>query len=143
MSDDTKPKKGPVIHVRRFMGGRMSPFELWQAIGVGKRCEGCGGPAVIRIKTYIPEKDLIREADPRLLAALVATNPAHDGTLPGRNMREASGTIVKFIKMGDIGACALHRQDAEVAASKHPDFWFVEIDRGPDQLKPRVGASGH
>jgi hypothetical protein len=120
--------------VRKFMNGELSPVEAHRKFAWnGRRCE-CGIPAAVRIKTFMHAKEFARQANPGVLAAILAESKGKMPTLPT--------TYGPMVRIGDAFACTMHSKDLEVAAAKLPDYVLVEIDRGPKDIPIMVGATG-
>lgn len=121
-------KKPEVRHVKKFMGGRMTPDEVHRALGLRVRCL-CGQPAAIRIKVLAPLQE-VQDRNPQFVAMVAASNP--DGpfvpTIPSK--------YGNLVKLSDVGACDNCKTEAERVAAKHPSWCIVEIDRGPGKDKP-------
>lgn len=118
-------RKPETRHIKKFMGGRMSPQDLHQAVGVRNPCVGCGQPSVIRIKVLVGLKELTAR-HPEFVAQIMTTNPN------GLYVPTVDTTYGKMVKVSDVGACRLCQKDAETAAARGAPSWaIVEIDRGP------------
>lgn len=114
-----KKEDNPLLHQLKEMG----PSDLHRAIGIRKKCVGCGRPAAIRIRVLVEYDELVKR-QPNLVAGIAASNP--DGpfvpTVPTKH-----GPMVKLT---DVGACDLCRKTAEITAARDaPDWAIVEIDR--------------
>ena len=110
-------------HMRKFMGGRMTASEVHRAVGIRKKCSVCGQPAAIRIKVFASLTEMTQR-NPNFIAAIMAANP--DGPfVPTIDTKWG-----KMMKLSDVGACDNCKVEAEKASAKHPDWCFVEIDRG-------------
>ena len=134
MANDNTKKKPEVRHVSKFMQGRMTPQELHQAIGIRKKCVGCGQPAVIRIKVMVELKELTRR-QPQYVAGIAASNPE------GPFVPTIKTSYGDMVKVSDVGACSLCQKEAEVTAARDAPSWaLVEIDRGPGKDKAQVSV---
>ena len=112
--------KGDTLHMKRFMQGRFSPEEVHIALGVNKRCEGCGRPGVGHIRTFW-EADEFAKREP-LRAMSIAM--LHGGNLP-----VVKSTYGDLFMVSQITPCANCWREAEKAAADHPDWVYVEISR--------------
>lgn len=122
-----KKKKADVIHVDKFMDGVATPQEVHRALGINKKCVGCGAPAAIRIRVLALYSELV-ERNPDFVALMMAASP--DGaTCPTIPTQYGPMVLVT-----DNGACEQCQTTAEVAAARGvPDWCIVEIDRGPKE----------
>lgn len=110
-------------HMKKFMGGRYTPNEVHRAVGIRKKCSVCSQPAAIRIKVYASLEEMIKR-NPNFVAAIMASNP------DGQFVPTIDTKWGKMMKLSDVGACDNCKTEAEKVAAKHPDWCFVEIDRG-------------
>lgn len=116
--------KGKAVHVRRFMGGTMTPQEVHtQALNM--RCEQCGAPAAERIRVLVQLKELVAR-NPEYVAQIMATNP------DGPSVPTVPTKYGPMVKVSDVGACRNCAAAAEKAAARGPSWAIVEITRGPD-----------
>ena len=127
---DAKDKN--VIHVKKFMDGRMSPQELHRALGIRKKCEQCGAPAAVRIRVLVELAELVKR-QPEFVAQIMATNQN------GPYVPTIDTKYGKMVKISDVGACENCRKSAEIAAARGPSWCIVEIDRGPSPTNPVSG----
>ena len=119
--------------VKKFMDGKATPMDMHRRYAWnGKGCTTCGGAPVIRIKTFMKADDFTSTVEPGVMAMIAA---ACGGKLP--TVPTKFGPIVRI---GDAYACRACQRDAEVAAAKLPGHVIVEFDRGPKEIKVRVGA---
>ena len=119
--------------IKRFADGKETPFQMHQRLAWGgKGCTTCGGAPVIRIKTFMRADDFTSQVEPGIMAMIAA---ACDGKLP--TVPTKFGPIVRI---GDAFACRACQKDAEIAAAHLPGYVITEIDRGPADIKIRVGA---
>ena len=119
--------------LKRFADGKETPFQMHQRLAWGgKGCTTCGGAPVIRIKTFMRADDFSSQVEPGIMAMIAA---ACDGKLP--TVPTKFGPIVRI---GDAFACRACQKDAEIAAAHLPGYVITEIDRGPADIKIRVGA---
>jgi hypothetical protein len=119
--------------LKRFADGKETPFQMHQRLAWGgKGCTTCGGAPVIRIKTFMRADDFTSQVEPGIMAMIAA---ACDGKLP--TVPTKFGPIVRI---GDAFACRACQKDAEIAAAHLPGYVITEIDRGPADIKIRVGA---
>jgi hypothetical protein len=119
--------------LKRFADGKETPFQMHQRLAWGgKGCTTCGGAPVIRIKTFMRADDFTLQVEPGIMAMIAA---ACDGKLP--TVPTKFGPIVRI---GDAFACRACQKDAEIAAAHLPGYVITEIDRGPADIKIRVGA---
>jgi hypothetical protein len=119
--------------LKRFADGKETPFQMHQRLAWGgKRCTTCGGAPVIRIKTFMKADDFTSQVEPGIMAMIAA---ACGGKLP--TVPTKFGPIVRI---GDAFACLACQKDAEIAAAHLPGYVITEIDRGPADIKIRVGA---
>ena len=116
--------KKPVVHIKKFAGGRETPQEMHRRLGIRKNCALCGHPAAIRIKVFAPLAELIKRT-PEYVAGICASNP------DGPYVPTIDTTYGKMVKISDVGACDLCKTQAEKEAAKGPSWMLVEIDRGP------------
>lgn len=125
--------KEKVIHLKKFMGGLLSPREAHRKFAFGGRgCTECGQPAVIRIRTF-GELTEVNKRSPQFLMLLAKEN---EGRVPVVDF-----TYGKFVKMGEAFACRDCAAKAEQAAAKAPSWCVVEIDKGPkDEMAMQVPA---
>lgn len=151
MGSESKAKaqrKAETIHRKQLFGGRYTAEELNTAIGVRKRCVGCGQPGSIRIRVYVPLQDLYSRA-PEFAAQIMVTNPK-GAEIPSVPMCLSSdrSIVTKMVLLSDVGVCSLCRGMAEREAAKGPGpDWrgvqhIVEISRGPGPEKPVVQVPG-
>jgi glutaredoxin len=123
------------IHLKKFMGGQMTPNEAHRKLAFGgHRCDsgGCGQPAAIRIRVFAPA-DEVMQRSPEFLIQLAAKN---EGQIPVVDFRQG-----KYIRISEVYACDHCKGDAERAAAKGPSWTCVEIDRGiPDKVQVQVQA---
>jgi hypothetical protein len=119
--------------LKRFADGKETPFQMHQRLAWGgKRCTTCGGAPVIRIKTFMRADDFTSQVEPGVMAMIAQ---ACGGKLP--TVPTKFGPIVRI---GDAFACRACQKDAEIAAAHLPGYVITEIDRGPADIKIRVGA---
>ena len=116
-------KGGPIT---KFMDGRMTPNEAHRALGIRKKCAGCGRPAAIRIRVLADLKELTKQ-QPQFVAAIAASNPA------GPFVPVVPTKYGPMVMLSDIGACDLCRKTAEVTAAQSPSWCIIDIDRGPNE----------
>ena len=122
------------IHVKKFQGGRETPDEMHRRLGIRKICAICKKPAAIRIKVYVPLKELMNR-NMSAVQALMLTNPLGPlAPLPTIPMK-FNGTVQQMLKVSDNGFCDLCKSQAEREAAHGPSWAFVEIDRGPGKDK--------
>ena len=125
MGVEMSKRRGKVVHLKKFAGGRETPQEMHRRLGIRKNCVMCKGvPAVIRIKVFAPLAELVKRA-PEYVAGIIASNP------DGPYVPSIDTTYGKMVKVSDIGACDLCKTQAEKEAAKGPSWVLVEIDRGP------------
>jgi hypothetical protein len=130
---------GPVLHMKKFMGGRMTPEEVHRALGFRKSCAICRGPPAIRIRVFAPLKEVMART-PEFLGEIMAANPAGP-TAPLPTMPSKYGLL---LKLSDQAFCDTCKVGAERAAAHPPKRWpfkdcqIVEIDRGPPKQGPVV-----
>ncbi len=120
----SKKSNGKTRHVKKFMGGRITPDELHRALGIRGVCAICEGPGAIRIKVLV-QLDELTKRQPEYVAQIMATNP--DGLF----VPTVATTYGPMVKVSDIVACDNCKVDAERSAAKGPSWALVEIDRGP------------
>ena len=119
--------------LKRFADGKETPFQMHQRLAWGgKGCTTCGAAPVIRIKTFMRADDFSSQVEPGIMAMIAA---ACNGKLP--TVPTKFGPIVRI---GDAFACRACQKDAEIAAAHLPGYVITEIDRGPADIKIRVGA---
>lgn len=119
--------------LKRFADGKETPFEMHQRLAwAGKRCTTCGGAPVIRIKTFMKAEDFTSQVEPGIMAMIAKSCGGKLPTVPTKY-----GPIVRI---GDAFACRACQRDAERAAAHLPGYVITEIDRGPADIKIRVGA---
>lgn len=132
MESGVAKKKPEILHIKKFMGGRVTPEELHRAIGLRVKCSGCGQPAAIRIRVLVELAELTKR-QPEFVAAVAASNPE------GPSVPTVATKYGPMVKVSDTGACALCRKTAEVAAARGAPSWcIVDIDRGPGPDRPQV-----
>ncbi len=122
-----KNGKAEIRHLKRFMGGRATPQEVFRAVGVRKKCAQCGCPASVRIRVLVELKELIKR-QPEFVAQIMASNPTGQPVVP--TVPTIHGPMVK---VSDVGACSQCRTAAERAAARGPSWAIVEIDAGPKE----------
>lgn len=124
MSKKNGKHKPETRHIRKLAGGSMTPQEMHRAIGLRKRCVGCGQPAAVRIKVLVQLSELVKR-QPEFVAQIMATNPE------GPVMPTVPTKFGPMVKVSDVGACELCRKTAMVTAARAPSWALVEIDEGP------------
>lgn len=129
-------KANPVIHRQTFMGGKATPLEVharyaWH----GKLCQGCGSASpVIRVRVHVKPEDL----EPALEAEIRLRN-----AVTGGSYIPLYKTIWgNFVTVSDIVACRACQPEMERVAARGPSYALVEIDRGPDAIRPTVQSAG-
>lgn len=126
--------------MRRFMGGKASPEEVWRKfIMRGRRCFGCGSPkGAILIRVFMPLDEAYRR-NPDLMTQLTAFAMLNGATsLPTVDL----GTPPQpFIRVSERVACDACKATAERAAAHGPSWCVVEIKRGPGEINPLVRVS--
>lgn len=131
MSND---KKSPVVHIKKFDGGRRTPDEMHRQYTYrGKRCRTCNSdkPA-IRIRVLVELQELTKR-NPEFVAMIMTSNP-NGVAVP--TIKTKYGAMVKVT---DEVFCDNCKVGAERAAAKGPSWALVEIDRGlKDNFKPVV-----
>ncbi len=137
MEGSVAKKKPGIRHIKKFMGGRMTPEELHRAVGLRVKCTGCDQPAAIRIRVFAALDELTKR-HPEFVAAVAVSNPE------GPFVPTVATQYGPMVKISDIGACALCRKKAEVAAARGAPSWcIVDIDRGPGPDRPQVQVPMH
>ncbi|TXH57455.1 MAG: hypothetical protein E6Q97_04440 [Desulfurellales bacterium] len=123
-----------VIHRKKFQDGRETPQEMHSrlAFPVGAKCSGCGGPPLIKIRSFAEEDELLKR-DPRL-KILQLVNPENYASM---RLKTKMGY---YLRLGEVYACSRCGPEAERAAAKHPSWVFCDIDRGPNPLKIVIGG---
>lgn len=123
------------IHIKKFMGGRMSPNELHRKLGIAMRCEPCFAlgvekPAAIRIMVWGELSEVMKRQE---MALSVAAYWASQGCgLPRRRTM-----LGDFVMISDNGFCDLCKTKAEQVVARQAKSWMlVEIDRGPEHTNP-------
>lgn len=124
-----------------FKNTGMTPQELWRsAMPPYIRCGACGAPhneCVIRIVVLADPAEYERRY-PKAAFELKMRNFQQNGVmgLPLTN----TAFEQQMVKITDIGACSIHRKEAEAAAARSPDWCHTHIDRGPvgGPEKPRL-----
>lgn len=134
-----KPKKAPKIHRTRLFKGRKTAKEVHAQFGMRRRCEMCGGPPVILIRTLATVADL-KKRSPQYWAAICADAAKHRGVDEAGNIKVPTipTTYGPMVRISSTAACSHHRKDLEVAAARGPDWILVEIDRGPGADNPII-----
>ena len=122
-----------VLHRKKFMNGEMTPQEMHSkyAFPVGAKCAGCGGPPLVTIRSFAEEAEMLKR-DPRL-KVLQLVEPEKYGSIPLGTKMGA------YLRISEVFACASCAPDAERAAAKHPSWCFVDINRGPAEMRIVVG----
>lgn len=126
---------GKIIHRKQFMDGRATPQEVHSryAFPLGAKCVGCGGPPLTTIRSFAEEAEMLKR-DPRLKILQLA-DPDKYGSM---QLRTKMG---KYLRIAEVYACPQCTPEAERAAARHPSWVFVEIDRGPEQVRLVVGPT--
>lgn len=109
------------IHIKKFMGGRMTPEEAHAKLGIRKKCLGCGQPATFRVRMFATAQDFMRYM-PREAAYVASQNPA------GPFIPTTKMTYGDMVLISDVGACNLCKSKLQKQAAKHPDWMFPEFD---------------
>jgi hypothetical protein len=132
-------KSNPKIHRTQLFGGKRTAHEVHAEFGWGIRCEKCGGPPVIMIKSLARIKDLEKEA-PEYLAAIemAAIEDGHGNPDGSVNLPHIPTKYGPMVTISRVASCLIHRKDAEVAAARGPSWIMIEIDRGPGADNPIV-----
>jgi hypothetical protein len=116
----------------KLFDGMATNVEVYRKIAwAGKRCHGCQGSPVIRIKSYTLVDTLRRKYPEQLARMALASDP------PG-SLNILQTTYGAALLVGDLYACRFCAGAAERAAAKHSSDFFVEIDRGPVLVNPVV-----
>lgn len=128
-------KKPDVLHLQKFMNGRMTPQEVHRKLTYfGKTCTGCGSKKVaLRIKAFAPIEWLERSSQGGAFLLMLAAQ--HGGRIP-----VAEFIYGPFVRISDVYACDNCKRHAEKAAAKHPSSWIIEFDRGPSAEKKVIGV---
>lgn len=123
--------KDKIIHLKKFMGGLLTPKEAHRKYAFGGRgCTECGQPAVVRIRTF-GEVSEVNERSPQFLMQLAKANEGH--------VPIVDFTYGKFVRMGEAFACRDCASKLEQEAARAPSWCLVEIDRGPkDEVAVQV-----
>lgn len=126
---------GKVVHMRKFLRGRMTPEEYhakW-AFPPGVRCTSCqGAKVVLRAITLAPLADARRVSpwvdalDPVALLQMVV------------QIKGADGQPVPYVRIGTAYSCAQCRSALERTLAKLPSWVQVEFNRGPGPDKPAI-----
>jgi len=124
---ESRQKWQDAVNVKRFMNGRMTPSEAHRMYAIKNPCYVCGAPAVMRIRVLVQLAELMKQA-PQFVATIVALNPE------GPMIPVIPTTYGPMVKVSDVAACSHCQKDAEHAASQHPSWAIVEIDRGPKDV---------
>ena len=128
-------RKNEVIHRKVLFGGVETAMEVHARLGWRGRCNACGGPPVIQIRTFMLLEDAVKTC-PEYVGMIAMTNPA--GTLEVPTQKTKFGDM---IRVGSVLACKHHQKEAELAAARGPSNALVEIDRGPGAERPIVGVT--
>jgi hypothetical protein len=112
---------GKPIHVKKFMGGRITPEEAHAIHGIRKKCVGCGRPAIIRAKVFATLADF-KARMPEAAAIVASLNPL------GPFVPTVQMTYGEMVMISDVGACKMCKPQLLRTAAKHPDWTFVEFD---------------
>lgn len=127
-----QPKRPKVIHVRKFENvNGMTPQEM-HAEGLARKCP-CGLAATCRAISFAPAEELVKRA-PALLGQIMLIN--------GGEVPVVEFTYGKFIKIGEVFACNLCRVSMERQAAKGPSWVLVNIETGPEPIRPSVQVPG-
>lgn len=130
----TPPQKPENIHRRKLFDGRTTAAEVHaRHVFAGKKCNGCGGPPAIRIRSFVPADWLLREK-PEVAMELAAL---HGGSIPCVDF-----TMGRYVRVGDAFACALCRRTCEREAAKAPSYFVMQIDEGPGPEKTVSAVPG-
>jgi len=116
-------KRGKVVHVKKFDGGRRTPDEVHRELAYGpKRCVICKGKPAIRIRVLMQLSELMARS-PEYVNGIIATNP--DGPF----VPTIATTYGPMVKVSDCCFCDLCKVAGEKEAAKGPSWAIVEIDR--------------
>lgn len=111
-----------VIHVKKFMDGKIAPEELHAMFAwAGKKCR-CGTTPFVRCLSFAPFAEL-NERAPGMLVQMAIEN---NGTIP-----MVEFTYGKFVRIGEAYACGRCMRALERAAAKHPSWVLVEWQKAP------------
>lgn len=132
MGKDAKIKKAraETIHVRNFHSATGTTPEAMHVEAMNAKCP-CGLDANTRAISYAKLEDLMKHTGGQELVGRLLV--AHRGQVPIIEF-----TYGKFVKIGEMFACAMCRPTMEKAAAKGPSWVLVHIDRGPGPEKPVV-----
>lgn len=122
---------GEVIHLDKFMQGRMTPMEAhvkyaWS----GRRCAVCNGAPVIRIAIFMP----LAEAMRRAFSAVMKAAELNGGDIPSCEMSDGK----RYVKASDAVFCSGCRKTALHEAAEGVRKWsacIVDVDEGPDEKR--------
>lgn len=119
------------IHVKKFMGGRMTPMEAHQKWAWSNaKCTACNAPATLLCRTFAPFDELNRRT-PEFCFKLAVEN---DGQIPMVKMTHGD-----YVLLGKAYACARCANEMQRAAAKGPSWCLHEFDFGPDP-KGKISA---
>ncbi len=128
-----KPK---IIHGEKLFGGRETAEDLWRRTVLGgKRCDGCGAPAVLRAITYAPFDEVMRREGPGYLSYLARCAGDETGMKVPLIDLDPSGSArgpgEKHVMIGKSHACSACSPAMEKALAKGPSWVLHHFDRGP------------
>jgi len=114
-------------HYKKFQNGMVTAREFHENffLDAGVRCVGCGGRPLTMIAVFADEKTMLKR-DPDLVILRMSD--------PGRYaaMRHIPTDGNPLLRISKNYFCSKCTPAAEKAAAHHPDWCYVEIDRGPN-----------
>lgn len=132
----SKPK---IIHSAKLFGGRETAEDVWRRTVLGgKRCDGCGAPAVLRCITYAPFDEVLNREGVAYLRYLARQAGDETGSkLPMIKLCHRAGDEVgeDHVKIGTQHACERCAPTMEKALAKGPSWILHHFDRGPGKDK--------
>ena len=131
-----KRRANPVIHRKQLFGGKNTAEEVHSAalMAKGAKCNMCGAPPLVTYRSQALLKDL-EEYSPQWVAAIRMSNPE------GPYVPTFQSVFGPMVTMSTAYACKNCERPADLAATKHPSWVHVEIDRGPGSDNPVVGVA--
>jgi len=122
---------GKVRHIKKFMGGRMTPEEVHSkyAFPPGARCECCKSSKLsVRAITLAPFSDVMSHSkmfgmlDPVTVAQMIV------------QIKGSDGRPIPYVRIGIVYACKQCVPVLERFLAKLPSWVIVEINRPPKPI---------
>lgn len=130
------PKTSPVVtrnaSMSRAFGGRVDGAQRFHAETLRIPCDNCGAFSTASLKAFVYVKDL--PAHPHIAAGLARGYP--DGQVPVARFKDGDA-----VRIATHHACPRCLPSVEKAFAKHPDYVFVDIDRGPSASKASISLA--